>query len=54
MRRVKIIFTVVLAGITMLAGARSLFPDYKVSPITMDQKSNHINEVEVPPTKGLD
>ena len=51
MRRVKIIFTVVLAGITMLAGARTLFPDYKVSPITMDQKTKQINEVEDPPTE---
>ena len=54
MKRVTMILAAALAGITILAGARSLFPDYKVSPITMDQKSNQINEVEVPPTKGLD
>ena len=53
MKRVVMIMAAALAGITILAGARSLSPDSRMGHASLDPAFSQINEVIVPPQKVL-
>ena len=54
MKRVVMIMAAALAGITILAGARSLSPDSRINHTSIDPAFSQINEVFVPPTERPD
>ncbi|MBR0087955.1 MAG: hypothetical protein IJL98_09490 [Lachnospiraceae bacterium] len=54
MKRITMILASTLACMTILAGAKSLFPDHKAGFASMVPAFYQINEVELPPTRGTD
>ena len=54
MKKVTIILTLALTGMTFLTAVRSLFPGHEMASASKGLVSYQINEVEIPPTKGID